>query len=76
MANQGSKPVTEESNSPDAAIGKIEAEGTKLDTATFTNLIQLHLLRRYTVTLITEHWMNDYPRHMFGYRTADEVFAA
>ena len=23
-----------------------------------------------------EHWMNNYPRRMFGYITADEVFAA
>lgn len=23
-----------------------------------------------------EHWMNNYPRRIFGYRTADEIFAA
>ena len=46
MANQGSKPVTEESNSPDAAIGKIEAEGTKLDTATFTKTVYSYIDNR------------------------------
>jgi IS30 family transposase len=45
-------------------IRRFVPKGTNIDKLTKTDIKRI------------EHWMNNYPRRMFGYRTANEIFAA
>ena len=45
-------------------IRRFVPKGTSIDSLTRTDIRRI------------EHWMNNYPRRMFGYKTANEVFAA
>jgi len=45
-------------------IRRFVPKGTNIDKLTKTDVRRI------------EHWINNYPRRMFGYRTANEIFAA